>query len=78
MGVRMKLRGRWEEVDRKKRGKSRGTNIPLNYFITDFFQTGLDLCDIHIFTPGLLALPGWLFVLGRGALYGSSRVGHDE
>lgn len=39
--------------------------VPLNNFFAEFFEAGLDLCNIDIFAPRLLALARGLLALLR-------------
>jgi hypothetical protein len=43
--------------------KERGRELPLDYLVPHFLQPILNLCDIDILAPGLLAFTGGLFVL---------------
>jgi hypothetical protein len=50
--------------------EERARELPLNYLVPHFLESILDLCDIDILAPGLLAFAGGLFVLRGGFLYG--------
>ena len=53
-----------------ERGRGRARELPLDYLVPHFLESVLNLCDIDILAPGLLALAGGLSVLRGGFLRG--------